>query len=118
MKNQYLYFGAFTLLIGLMIFTLSFASRSTISVNAASTVGDSTLTAAKTDSCLTNSILNLSGALLFEPQGAGCYNPCLRTYRACQRKSGRNNKTCRQRFAACWRECNKAVGSNNPMPKP
>jgi hypothetical protein len=97
---------------------LSFASRSTTFVNAASTAVDSSLITTDTDSCLTISILNLNGTSLFGTQGAGCYNPCLRTYRACQRKSGRYNKTCRQRFASCWKECNKAVGYNNPMPKP
>ncbi|HEX8096979.1 MAG TPA: hypothetical protein VF507_03045 [Pyrinomonadaceae bacterium] len=49
-------------------------------------------------------------------QGSGCYNPCLNAYRQCQARRGRYNKACRQSFARCWRECNKDVGSDNPMP--
>lgn len=52
-------------------------------------------------------------------QGQGCYNPCLKTYRRCQRAAGRYNKKCRQRFVRCWRDCDSAVGmEHNPMPRP
>lgn len=51
-------------------------------------------------------------------QGSGCYNPCVRSYRSCQRKKGRYNKSCRQKIVSCWTACNRAVGYNNPVPSP
>ncbi len=58
--------------------------------------------------------LSLATATAAAVQGSACYNPCLSTYRRCQR-SGRRG--CRQRFERCWRSCNRAVGSNNPIPR-
>lgn len=116
MRNFYKFFGA-----ALVCAALTFAFLSFSPVRAAADgllAGDAAVCTANLNANVFSDTFTTYKNFLTPFQGGGCYNPCNNSYRRCQKRSGRYNKSCRAALSRCWKACDRSFGTTNPMPAP